>query len=177
MKKKLISDNWKVRFKAKKKPSDQPGLASSDKVKLVEVGISEFADENLTTTCIDFSVEKESKSRMEIALKTATQTSQDEVLKVDGVEKTLAVDLIEEYADDVESSTLTLQTQKGDETLHTVQLKQEKKRRFKPGSELTDRVNKVAIDIIEELVGDEEHSEIIVVVSNASETTELDSDI
>lgn len=177
MKKKVISDHWKVKFKARKKPSVQPGIVASDKVKLVEVGISELETDHQKTTNIDFSLEKESKARMEIVLNTTTPSAQGNQLAAAGTEKTLSVDLDEDFADDTHTSTLRMRTHQGEETMHTVQLKHTKKRRFKAGTDLTEKVNKVAVDIIEELVDDVELCEIVVEVSDAGETSELDADI
>ena len=152
MKKVCKSSDWKVKLRAKKKPRFKPGSELSEKVNIMNVGIEEHGDE------------KENKDRIEISMKsrgvTNLKTSENLSEKVNEME----IDLLEEIKDEIEISEVKLVTKAKENFHRSIDIRRKSKPLFKAGADLTDKVNKIDVQISEEIEGDFEVCEINILI-------------
>jgi RNA processing factor Prp31 len=185
MKKECKSSEWDIRLKSRKKPIPmaigiKPGTEMSEKVNIMHVDIQEETDEESETIDLNLVLENENNNQIEFALKKKSKTkfkaSGDLTEKVN----VLHVDFIEETTEDSLTETMKMKLQKNDNELLALAVKK-KKTKFKAGADLTDKVNVVAIDWIEEIdENSEEFTFFIKLKSNfctKDENQELDSQI
>jgi nucleoid DNA-binding protein len=159
------SSDWKVQLKAKKKPRFKPGSELSDKVNIMNVDIEENEDDQHKDTSINIEIEKESKERVEISVKSKGKTrfkaGSDLTEKVNEMD----IELIEEINEDVEISEVKLITRAKENVHRSIDVRRKSKPRFKPGTDLTDKVNKVAVDITEVMEDEFEVCEITIQIT------------
>jgi nucleoid DNA-binding protein len=159
------SSDWKVQLKAKKKPRFKPGSELSDKVNIMNVDIEENGDNQYEDTSINIEIEKESKERVEISVKSKGKTrfkaGSDLTEKVNEMD----IELIEEINEDVEISEVKLITRAKENVHRSIDVRRKSKPRFKPGTDLTDKVNKVAVDITEVMEDEFEICEITIQIT------------
>jgi nucleoid DNA-binding protein len=164
MKKVCKSSDWKVKLRAKKKPRFKPGSELSEKVNIMNVGINEHGDDQHEDTSINIEVEKENKDRIEISMKskgvTHEKTSGDLIEKVNEME----IDLFVEITDEIEISEVKLVTKAKENFHRSIDIRRKSKPLFKAGADLTDKVNKIDVQISEEIEGDFEVCEINILI-------------
>jgi nucleoid DNA-binding protein len=160
MKKVCKSSDWNVKLRAKKKPRFKPGSELSEKVNIMHVDIEETEDDQHESSSVNIEIEKASKERIEIEMKTKTRfkASGDLTEKVNQME----IDLFEEITDEIEISELKLVTKAKENEHKAISVKRKSKPRFKAGADLTDKVNKIDIEILEEIEEDFEVCEITI---------------
>ena len=145
MNKDCKSSNWLLKLKAKKKPRFKPGSELSDKVNKMNVGIQE--EESETSKELDFKMETEQseKEHLEIALKKKLRfkAGSDLTEKVNMVN----IETNETFDENSSESELKLKLEENQD--ETLEISCKKKIKFKAGAELTDKVNKINIDLEE----------------------------
>lgn len=177
MNKDCKTKEWDIKLKAKKSPRFKAGSELADKVNKMSVDINEEADENSVTTDVDMEIEQRKNERLEISLrkKLRFKASGDLTEKVNMV----SVE-VEENADEVsESSKLKMKLESEENERLELSVKRKNKTRFKPGTDLTEKVNKVAVDWSDEEIEDSETLTVSIKLSTmtcpiqVSEATEL----
>jgi nucleoid DNA-binding protein len=162
MKKVCKSSNWNVKLRAKKKPRFKPGSELSEKVNIMHVDIEETEDDQHESSSVNIEIEKENKERIEISMKSKGtpryKASGDLTEKVNEME----IDLLEEITGEIEISELKLVTKAKENEHRAISVKRKSKPRFKAGADLTDKVNKIDIEISEEIEEDFEVCEIAI---------------
>ena len=167
------SSDWLLKLRAKRKPRFKPGTEMAEKVNIMNVDIKEDSDEFSENTSVDLSLEKESKEKIDFSLtkkrKTRFKAGSDLTEKVNEME----IDLLEEIDNDFEVSKLKMKLETDKKEILQVSVKKRNKPRFKPGTDLTDKVNLVAVEVFEEIENEFEVCEITVhIKSNACAFTE-----
>jgi nucleoid DNA-binding protein len=152
------SSDWLVKLRAKSKPLPKASGTDSelsDKVNM-QVDIKEDETEDSETTDVTISVEKEDNERLEISLnkkkKTRFKAGSDLTEKVNVFD----VDLIEESDEDSEVSKLKMKLQTNEKEVLQLSVRKKRKPQFKAGADLTDKVNLVAVDWMEEITDEQE---------------------
>ncbi len=145
MNKNCKSSDWLLKLKAKKKPRFKPGSELSEKANKMNINIQE--EESETSKELDFKMEMEQseKDRLEIGLKKKLRfkAGSDLTEKVNLV----SVETIENFDEDSTESELKLMLEENQD--ETLEITCKKKIKFKAGAELTDKVNKINIDLDE----------------------------
>ncbi len=146
MNKNCKAANWFVKFKAKKKPRFKPGTEMSEKVNKMNVEIQEEESEISKAIDIKMEVEQSEKDHLEIALKKKLRfkAGSDLTEKVNLV----SVETIENFDEDSTESEIKLKLEENESEILDISCK--KKIRFKAGSELSDKVNRMKIDLDED---------------------------
>ncbi|MBI2258262.1 MAG: hypothetical protein HYU67_05125 [Flavobacteriia bacterium] len=168
MKKVCKSSDWNVKLRAKRKPRFKPGSELSDKVNIMNVDIEENEDDQHEDTSINIEIEKESKERVEISVKSKGKTrfkaGSDLTEKVNEMD----IELIEEINEDVEISEIKLITRAKENVHRSIDVRRKSKplpKGFGTGTDLTDKVNKVAVDITEVMEDEFEVCEITIQIT------------
>jgi nucleoid DNA-binding protein len=139
MNKNCKSSNWLLKLKAKKKPRFKPGSELSEKVNKMNVDIQEEENENSKELDFKMEMEQNENDHLEIALKKKLRfkAGADLTEKVNVV----SIETDETFDEDSTESELKLKLEeRQDETL---EISCKKKIKFKAGSELSDKVNKM----------------------------------
>jgi nucleoid DNA-binding protein len=160
-------------LKAKRKPRFKPGSELSDKVNIMNVEINEENDDLQESKSIHMKLEKESKEQLAISYKERAtprfKAGADLTEKVNVME----IELMDEVNEDSELSEIKLISRAKENVHRAINVSRKSKPRFKPGSDLTDKVNLVAFEVVEEMENDFEVCEITVhIKSNACAFTE-----
>jgi nucleoid DNA-binding protein len=168
MKKVCSLNDWKLKLRAKRKPRFKPGSELSDKVNIMNVDINEEMDDEKEQKSILVELEKASKEKLEISYKERStprfKAGGDLTEKVNVME----IDLMDEVNDDSEISEIKLISRAKENVHRSIEVRRKSKPRFKPGTDLTDKVNMVEVEVIEEMENDFEVCEITVhIKSNA----------
>jgi nucleoid DNA-binding protein len=154
------SSDWNVKLRAKKKPRFKPGSELSEKVNIMHVDIEETEDDQHESSSVNIEIEKENKERIEISMKSKGtprfKAGSDLTEKVNEME----IDLLEEITDEVEISEVKLVTKAKENVHRSIDIRRKLRPRFKAGADLTDKVNKIDVQISEEIEGDFEVCEI-----------------
>ncbi len=152
MEKECKKSEWDIKLKSKRKPRFKAGADLTDKVNLIAVDIIEEMNEDSLTTDIKMEVEQTKDDRLQIAVKKEVRfkAGADLTEKVNR----MSIDLDEDSDEKSTDSKLKvkLETQENER----LEISCKKKVQFKAGAELTDKVNKVDVDWIEELIEDKE---------------------
>ena len=145
MNKNCKSSNWLLKLKAKKKPRFKPGTEMAEKVNRINLDIQE--DQNEVSKAMDLKMEMEQseKDRLEIALKKKLRfkAGSDLTEKVNMV----SIETDETFDEDSTESEVKLKLEENQD--ETLEISCKKKIKFKAGAELTDKVNKINIDLEE----------------------------
>jgi nucleoid DNA-binding protein len=168
MKKVCSLNDWKLKLRAKRKPRFKPGSELSDKVNIMNVEINEEMDDYKEQKSILVELEKESKEKLEISYKERStprfKAGADLTEKVNVME----IDLMDEVNEDSEISEIKLISRAKENVHRSIEVRRKSKPRFKPGTDLTDKVNMVEVEVIEEMENDFEVCEITInITSNA----------
>ncbi len=168
MKKVCSLNDWKLKLRAKRKPRFKPSSELSDKVNIMNVDINEEMDDQKQQKSILVELEKESKEKLEISQKERSTPSfkagADLTEKVNVIEN----DLIDEVNEDSEISEIKLISRAKENVHRSIEVRRKSKPRFKLGTDLTNKVNLVADEVIEEMENDFEVCEITInITSNA----------
>lgn len=145
MNKNCKSSNWFLKFKSKKKLSFKAGSELSDKVNKMNVEIQEEESEIFKAIEIKMDVEQSEKDRLEIALKKKLRFKAG----ADLTEKVNLVSIETDETFDENSSESELKLKLEENQDETLEISCKKKIKFKAGAELTDKVNKINIDLNE----------------------------
>ena len=146
MNKNCKSANWFLKFKAKKKPRFKPGTEMSEKVNKMNVEIQEEESEVSKAIDIKMEVEQSENDPLEIALKKKLRfkAGADLTEKVNLV----SVETSENFDEDSTEFEVKLKLEENES--ETMDISCKKKIRFKAGSELSDKVNRMKIDLDED---------------------------
>jgi nucleoid DNA-binding protein len=139
------SSNWLLKLKAKKKPRFKPGTEMAEKVNRINLDIQEEESEISKAMDLKMEMELSEKEHLEIALKKKLRfkAGADLTEKVNLV----SVETIENFDEDSTESELKLMLEENQD--ETLEISCKKKIKFKAGAELTDKVNKINIDLDE----------------------------
>jgi nucleoid DNA-binding protein len=168
MKKVCSLNDWKLKLRAKRKPRFKPGSELSDKVNIMNVEINEENDDLQESKSIHMKLEKESKEQLAISYKERAtprfKAGADLTEKVNVLE----IDLMDEVNEDSEISEIKLSSRAKENVHRSIEVRRKSKPRFKPGTDLTDKVNMVEVEVIEEMENEFEVCEITInITSNA----------
>jgi nucleoid DNA-binding protein len=168
MKKVCSLNDWKLKLRAKRKPRFKPGSELSEKVNIMNVEINEENDDLQESKSIHMKLEKESKEQLAISYKERAtprfKAGADLTEKVNVME----IELMDEVNEDSEISEIKLISRAKENVHRSIEVRRKSKPRFKPGTDLTDKVNMVEVEVIEEMENDFEVCEITVhIKSNA----------
>jgi nucleoid DNA-binding protein len=149
MKKVCSLNDWKLKLRAKRKPRFKPGSELSEKVNIMNVEINEENDDLQESKSIHMKLEKESKEQLAISYKERAtprfKAGADLTEKVNVME----IELMDEVNEDSEISEIKLISRAKENVHRSIEVRRKSKPRFKPGTDLTDKVNKIAVDITE----------------------------
>jgi hypothetical protein len=173
MKKHCFLNDWKLKLKAKRKPRFKAGSELTEKVNIMHVEINEEMDDQKEQKSILVELEKESKEKLRISYKESStplpiaigiKAGADLTEKVNVME----IDLMDEVNDESEISEIKLISRAKENVHRSIEVRRKSKPRFKPGTDLTDKVNMVAVEVIEEMENEFEVCEITInITSNA----------
>ncbi len=169
MKKVCSLNDWKLKLRAKRKPLPKKfgtGSELSDKVNIMNVEINEENDDLHESKSIHMKLEKESKEQLAISYKESSKprfkAGADLTEKVNVME----IDLMDEVNEDSEISEIKLISRAKENVHRSIEVRRKSKPRFKPGTDLTDKVNMVEVEVIEEMENDFEVCEITINISS-----------
>ncbi len=170
MKKVCSLNDWKLKLRAKRKPRFKPGSELSEKVNIMNVEINEENDDLQESKSIRMKLEKESKEQLAISYKERAtplpiaigiKAGADLTEKVNVME----IELMDEVSEDAEISEIKMISRAKENVHRSIEVRRKSKPRFKPGTDLTDKVNKVAVDITEVMEGEFEVCEITIQIT------------
>jgi nucleoid DNA-binding protein len=176
MKKNCKSSDWNIKLRAKKKPRFKPGSELSEKVNIMNVEINEENDDLQESKSIHMKLEKESKEQLAISYKEKAMPRLHSVLPsevkagADLTEKVnvMEIELIDEVNEDSEISQIKMISKAKENVHRSIDVRRKSKPLFKHGTDLTDKVNLVAVEVIEGMENDFEVCEITInLTSNA----------
>jgi nucleoid DNA-binding protein len=166
MKKVCSLNDWKLKLRAKRKPRFKPGSELSEKVNIMNVEINEENDDLQESKSIHMKLEKESKEQLAISYKERTtprfKAGADLTEKVNVME----IELMDEVNEDSEISEIKLISRAKENVHRSIEVRRKSKPRFKPGTDLTDKVNMVEVEVIEEMEDDFDVCEITINISS-----------
>jgi nucleoid DNA-binding protein len=145
MNKNCKAANWFVKFKAKKKPRFKPGTEMAEKVNRINLDIQEEESEISKAMDLKMEIEQSEKEHLEIALKKKLRfkAGSDLTEKVNMV----SIETGETFDEDSSESELKMKLEENH--IETLEISCKKKIKFKAGAELSDKVNKINIDLDE----------------------------
>jgi nucleoid DNA-binding protein len=178
MKKVCKSSDWNIKLKAKKKPRFKPGSELSEKVNIMNVEINEENDDLQESKSILMKLEKESKEQLAISYKERATPSFKAGADLTEKVNVMEIDLIDEVNEDSEISQIKMISKAKENVHRSIDVRRKSKPRFKPGTDLTDKVNMVEIEVIEELENEFEVCEITInLTSNACALVETAAEL
>ena len=162
------SSDWLLKLRAKRKPRFKPGTEMSEKVNIMNVEINEENDDLQERKSIHMNLEKESKEKLAISYKEKAmprfKAGADLTEKVNVME----IELADEVNEDSEISEIKMISRAKENVHRSIEVRRKSKPRFKPGTDLTDKVNMVEVEVIEEMENEYEVCEITInLTSNA----------
>jgi nucleoid DNA-binding protein len=160
------SSDWLLKLRAKRKPRFKPGTEMAEKVNIMHVDINEENDDLHESKSIRMKLEKESKEQLAISYKERTtprfKAGADLTEKVNVME----IDLMDEVNENSEISEIKLISRAKENVHRSIEVRRKSKPRFKPGTDLTDKVNMVEVEVIEEMEDDFDVCEITINISS-----------
>ena len=160
------SSDWKLKLTSTKKPRLKPGSELTDSVNIMNVEVIEDHDDQKESTSFQMNLEKESKEQLAISYKETTMPSANS--GTESIEKVnvMEIELMEELNDDSEISEVKMTTSSNQNANRSINVRTKKKPRFKVGTELTDKINLVAVDVIEQVENEIEVCEITINITS-----------
>lgn len=149
MNKECKPKEWDIKFERKNKVRFKAGSELADKVNRMAVDINEEMDENATTTDINMEVEQNKDEVLKIGLKKKRKPGFKAGADLSGKVNLVSVDLDEESSEISESCKLKMKLESENNERFELNLKK-RATRFKAGADLTEKVNLVDVDWIEE---------------------------
>ena len=154
------SSDWKVKVKSKKKPRFKPGSELTDSVNIMNVEVIEDNDDQKESASFQMNLEKESKEQLTISYKETTMPSANSETESIEKVKVMEIELMEELNDDSEISEVKMATSSNQNANRSINIRRKSKPRFKVGTELTDKINLVAVEVFEQVENEVEVFEI-----------------
>ncbi|MES2587711.1 MAG: hypothetical protein V4622_01950 [Bacteroidota bacterium] len=149
MNKDCKAKEWDVKLKKKRVPRFKAGSELADKVNKMAVDINEESDETTATTDIKMEIEQSENDVLKIALKKKRKTRFKAGADLTDKVNLVSADIEEESSEDLESCKLKLKLESEDNERFELNLKK-RATRFKAGADLTEKVNLIDVDWIEE---------------------------
>ena len=163
------SENDCLEIALKKKLRFKAGADLTEKVNLVSVETSENFDEDSTESELKLKLEENESETLDISCKKKIKFKAGAEL-TDKVNK-LNFDLDENSDEDSANTLLKMEIETMEKQQLAIVLK--KKIKFKAGADLTDKVNLVAVDWIEEMTEDQEITTVNLKISSTICQTEI----
>ena len=175
------SSDWLLKLRAKRKPRFKPGTEMAEKVNIMHVDINEENDDLHESKSIHMKLEKESKEQLAISQKERAtprfKAGADLTEKVNVLE----IDLVEELNEDSEISEIKLISRAKENVHRSIEVRRKSKplpKGFGTGTDLTDKVNMVQVEVIEEMEYDFEVCEFTInLTSNACAFVEIAAEL
>ena len=145
MNKNCKSSNWFLKFKNKKKSTFKVGADLTEKVNKINLEIQEEESEISKAIEMKMEVEQSENDRLEIALKKKLRFKAG----ADLTEKVNLVSIETDETFDKDSTESELKMKLEENQGETLEISCKKKIKFKAAAELTDKVNKINIDLDE----------------------------
>lgn len=149
MNKECKSKEWDIKFETKNKVRFKAGSELADKVNKMKVDINEETDENTSTTDIKMEVEQRENEVLKIALKKKKKPQYKAGADLSEAVNLVSVDLVEEADENLTNCQLKMKLESEDNERFELSVKK-RDLRFKAGADLTDKVNLIDVDWIEE---------------------------
>lgn len=149
MNKECKAKEWDVKLKKKRTAKFKAGSELADKVNRMAVDINEETDETGATTDIKMEVEQKENEVLKVAIKKKNVTRFKAGADLTDKVNLVSVDLEEEATENLDSCRLKMKLESEDNERFELNLKKRIKR-FKAGTELSERVNLVDVDWMEE---------------------------
>ncbi len=140
---------WDVKLKKKRTAKFKSGSELADKVNKMNVDINEESDETTATTDVKMEIEQSENDILKIALKKKRKTRFKAGADLTDKVNLISVDLEEEATESLDSCRLKMKLESEDNERVELNLKK-RETRFKAGADLTEKVNLVDVDWIEE---------------------------
>jgi nucleoid DNA-binding protein len=153
MNKDCKTKEWDIKLKAKKSPRFKAGSKLADKVNKMNVDINEESDETTATTDVKMEIEQYENDILKIALKKKRKTRFKAGADLTDKVNLISVDLEEEATESLDSCRLKMKLESEDNERIELNLKK-RATRFKAGADLTEKVNLVDVDWIDEHDGE-----------------------
>jgi nucleoid DNA-binding protein len=160
------SSDWKVKLKSKKKPRFKPGSELTDSVNIMNVEVIEDNDDQKESTSFQMNLEKESKEQLAISYKETTMPGANSGTESIDKVNVMEIELTDEVNDDSEISEVKMTTSSNQNASRSINVRRKSKPRFKPGADLTDKVNLVAVEVLEQVENDVEVCEITINITS-----------
>jgi nucleoid DNA-binding protein len=172
------SSDWLLKLRAKRKPRFKPGSELSEKVNIMNVEINEENDDLQESKSIQMKLEKESKEQLAISYKERAtphfKAGADLTEKVNVME----IELMDEVNEDSEISQIKMISRAKENVHRSIDVRRKSKPRFKPGTDLTDKVNMFEVEVIDEMENEFEVCEITIkLTSNACAFVETTAEL
>ena len=140
---------WDVKLKKKRTTKFKAGSELADKVNKMNVDISEETDETTATTDVKMEIEQNENDILKIALKKKNKVRMKAGADLTDKVNLVSVDLEEEAMENEDSCRLKMKLESEDNERIELTLKK-RATRFKAGADLTEKVNLVDVDWVEE---------------------------
>lgn len=149
MNKDCKAKEWDVKLKKKRIAKFKAGSELADKVNRMAVDINEEIDETNATTDVKMEIEQSENDILKIALKKKRKTRFKAGADLTDKVNLVSAEIDEESSEDSESCKIKLKLESENNDRFELNLKK-RATRFKAGADLTEKVNLVDVDWIEE---------------------------
>ena len=174
MNKECKTKEWDVQLTKKRDVRFKAGSELADKVNRMAVDINEETGENTVSTDLNMEISQSEDDLLKIALKKKSKPDFKAGADLSGRVNRVSVDLAEEVSEDSGSFNLNMQLESEESERFELSLKK-RVARFKAGADLTEKVNLVAVDWMEERNEESETLSVVLkVVSSVCPSPILD---
>lgn len=163
------SSDWKVKVKSKKKPRFKPGSELTDSVNIMNVEVIEDNDDQKESTSFQMNLEKESIEQLAISFKETTMPSANSGTESIDKVNVMEIELTDEVNDDSEISEVKMTTSSNQNANRSINVRRKSKplpKVFGTSTDLTDKVNLVAVEVLEQVENDVEVCEITINITS-----------